>query len=64
MSPMAWHYMYQPPTDGQVFLTWQSGRVKGFASDGYIWADPEAQFHQDIQGYVSALDATVEDEQD
>jgi hypothetical protein len=64
MSPMAWHYMYQPPTDGQVFLTWQSGRVKGFASDGYIWADPEAQFHQDIQGYVRAPAAHVDDGQD
>ncbi|KAF2426165.1 DUF1750-domain-containing protein [Tothia fuscella] len=52
MHPMAWLYMQNPPADGQVFLTWQSPRVKGFASDGYIWADPEATFHHNFGGYT------------
>jgi hypothetical protein len=59
MSPVAWLYMQNPPQDGQVFLTWQSPNVKGFASDGYIWADPEAQFHHTISGYVSGAHITI-----
>jgi hypothetical protein len=56
MSPMAWTYFNQAPSDGQLFLAWQPPRMqRSFATDGYIWADPEAQFHQDIKGYVGIL---------
>lgn len=53
MSPMAWTYFNQAPSDGQLFLAWQPPRMqKGFATDGYIWADQEQQFLQEIKGYV------------
>lgn len=56
MSPMAWTYFNQAPSDGQLFLAWQPPRMqKGFATDGYIWADQEQQFLQEIRGYVWML---------
>ncbi|QDS71663.1 hypothetical protein FKW77_007755 [Venturia effusa] len=53
MCTMAWTYFNQAPGDGQLFLAWQPPRMqRGFATDGYIWADQESQFHQEIRGYT------------
>ncbi|KAL2358571.1 hypothetical protein BJ546DRAFT_946096 [Cryomyces antarcticus] len=53
LAPMSWQYMHAPQ-DGTVLLAWQaSGAMEGrFASDGYVWADPEATFAQSIRGYT------------
>lgn len=57
MSPMAWTYFNQAPSDGQLFLAWQPPRMQSrFATDGYIWADQESQFHQEIKGYVGIFE--------
>ena len=56
MAPMSWQYFQIPPTDGTVLLEWQpvNQRSNAYASDGYIWADPELSFTQETQrGYVS-----------
>ena len=51
---MNWMIMDAPP-DGSVMLVWQPLNQLGmhFASDGYIWADPEQAFSSDAKGYVS-----------
>ena len=38
-------------------LVWQPLGKMGtqFASDGYIWADPETAFSSEARGYVSPL---------
>jgi hypothetical protein len=60
MSPMAWTYFNQAPSDGQLFLAWQPPRMqRSFATDGYIWADPETQFHQEIKGYVRTFNVPL-----
>ena len=47
-------YFQVPPQDGTVLLTWQPPVMQSrFASDGYIWADPEATYTIEIKGYVS-----------
>ncbi|KAF2147415.1 uncharacterized protein K452DRAFT_293839 [Aplosporella prunicola CBS 121167] len=56
VAPMYWHYFSSPPPDGTVLLEWQppTGQ-KGlkFASDGYLWADPETTFtYQSPRGYT------------
>jgi Fungal domain of unknown function (DUF1750) len=54
MAPMAWQFIYKPPDDGTVFLAWQPPALRGaFASDGYIWAEPEATYHFESRGFVS-----------
>lgn len=56
MAPMAWQYFQNPPSDGTLFLEWQpvNQRSNAYASDGYIWADPESSFTYESQrGYVS-----------
>jgi hypothetical protein len=65
IQPVSWTYLAQPPADGTVFLEWQSpqaqvqaqraGRMSGFASDGYAWADPETQYQQEVKGFVRVL---------
>ncbi|KAB2580033.1 hypothetical protein BFW01_g5399 [Lasiodiplodia theobromae] len=55
MAPMAWQYFQNPPNDGTVFLEWQpvNQRSNAYASDGYIWADPESSFTYESQrGYT------------
>ncbi|KAF2402443.1 DUF1750-domain-containing protein [Trichodelitschia bisporula] len=54
MAPMAWQYLQVPPTDGQVFLTWQPAGQRGnkLSSDGYVWADAESTFHYEKNGYT------------
>ena len=56
MKPMAWTYL-SPPQDGQMFIVWQTQRMgTGFATDGYVWTDPEATYRHQTQGYVSDQD--------
>lgn len=46
-------YFQAPPQDGTVLLTWQPPVMQSrFASDGYIWADPEATYTIEIKGYT------------
>ncbi|TLD35128.1 DUF1750-domain-containing protein [Venturia nashicola] len=53
MSTVAWTYFNQAPSDGHLFLAWQPPRMqKSFATDGYIWADQEQQYLQEIKGYT------------
>ena len=53
VSAMNWMFLDAPP-DGSVLLVWQplSQLQTRFASDGYIWADPEHAFSQPHKGYV------------
>ena len=52
-SPMNWTYL-NAPADGTVLLVWQAPQLGPvFASDGYIWADPEQAFSLDGKGHVS-----------
>ncbi len=53
VAPMSWTYLQAPP-DGTMFLAWQPVAQRGasFSSDGYVWADPEAAFTFEVQGYV------------
>ena len=51
-APMNWTYL-DAPADGTVLLVWQPSQLGNhFASDGYIWADPEQAFSLDAKGYV------------
>ena len=51
-SPMIWTYL-NAPVDGTVLLVWQPPQLgPNYASDGYIWADPEQAFTLDAKGYV------------
>ena len=54
-SPVVWQYL-QPPQDGTMFLAWQPlGQVGSmFATDGYVWAEPEITYQQEFNGYVSS----------
>ena len=54
LSPVAWQFI-TPLKDGTLLLMWQpSAHLQNtYATDGYIWADPERQFLQDCKGYVS-----------
>lgn len=56
VAPMTWQYFQNPPNDGTVFLEWQPVNQRGnaYASDGYVWADPESSYSYESQrGYVS-----------
>lgn len=54
VAPVSWTYLQAPPADGTVFLAWQPESQRGtrFASDGYVWADPEANYTFERHGYV------------
>ncbi|KAF2455434.1 hypothetical protein BDY21DRAFT_307638 [Lineolata rhizophorae] len=51
---VSWSYQTTPP-DGSLFLEWfptgNPRRGDKFASDGYIWVDPEQKYAQNIGGY-------------
>ncbi|KAK7552651.1 hypothetical protein IWX49DRAFT_122334 [Phyllosticta citricarpa] len=54
-APVSWQYFQAPPGDGTVFLEWQPTNQRGsmYASDGYMWADPEQTYTFDSQrGYT------------
>ncbi|KAF1916189.1 hypothetical protein BDU57DRAFT_496527 [Ampelomyces quisqualis] len=52
-SPVAWTYFSSPPPDGAVLLAFQPPRMQThFASDGMVWADPEAAFDMNVRGYT------------
>lgn len=55
LAPVAWTYLGGGlPLDGSVLLVWRGGRCAGMcASDGYIWAEPELHFVNEVRGYVS-----------
>ncbi len=56
-APMNWMFLHCPQ-DGDVMLVWQPPPMgTTFASDGYIWADPEAAFTSEMRGYVRDLSA-------
>ena len=48
-APFFWTYL-DKPTEGTVLLTWQPLQRLGthFASDGYVWAQPEQAAKQDF----------------
>ncbi|KAI9824878.1 MAG: hypothetical protein M1832_001483 [Thelocarpon impressellum] len=51
-APMNWTYL-DAPADGTVLLVWQAPQLgTHFASDGYVWADPEQAFSLDAKGYT------------
>ncbi|KAJ5273369.1 hypothetical protein N7478_008494 [Penicillium angulare] len=52
-KPVHWTFLDGPP-DGTVMLTWQPLGHLGtnFASDGYVWADPEQAFSFESRGYT------------
>lgn len=52
-APVRWEY-WQPPRDGSVFLVWQPQVQMGdnFASDGYVWQEPERATQHSIGGVV------------
>lgn len=40
--PVSWTYLGVPPEDGTIFLEYVSAmRAHHFATDGYVWLDPE-----------------------
>ncbi|MCJ1248773.1 hypothetical protein MMC30_005992 [Trapelia coarctata] len=53
LASMNWLFLDAPP-DGTVILVWQPLAQLGtrFATDGYVWADPEQFVSQEYQGYV------------
>lgn len=53
-KPVSWQYI-TPPSDGTLFLAWQPTNHLGntFASDGYVFPEPETVLHQLCRGYVS-----------
>ncbi|KAI9767434.1 MAG: hypothetical protein M1840_005663 [Geoglossum simile] len=48
-----WTYLDAPP-DGSLYLVWQPLLQMGthFASDGYIWTDPEQAYTLEAKGYT------------
>jgi hypothetical protein len=48
-APFAWTIL-ECPQDGTIYLTWQPASRRGaeFASDGYVWAGPEAYHRNDV----------------
>ena len=50
LKPMQWQFL-DAPADG---TSWQPLEHSGthFASDGYIYGDPEQCFKSDVRGYV------------
>ncbi|KAI9720630.1 MAG: hypothetical protein M1812_002810 [Candelaria pacifica] len=53
LAAMSWTYL-DTPSDGSVLLVWQPLAQLGtnFASDGYVWADPETAFNSPVRGYT------------
>ncbi|KAL8797721.1 MAG: hypothetical protein Q9195_000073 [Heterodermia aff. obscurata] len=53
IAPMSWQFLDAPP-DGTVMLQWQPLGHMGTqaATDGYVWAGPEAPFTTPNRGYV------------
>jgi len=53
VASMNWMFL-DAPADGTVLLVWQPLAQLGtrFATDGYIWADPEQSVSQEYRGYV------------
>ncbi|KAI9701831.1 MAG: hypothetical protein M1836_001175 [Candelina mexicana] len=53
LAAMSWTYL-DAPSDGSVLLVWQPLAQLGtnFASDGYVWADPETAFNSPVRGYT------------
>lgn len=56
LQPVQWQFL-DAPQDGSVLLVWQPLEYldTNFASDGYVWADAEQAFSQEIRGYVRSL---------
>lgn len=52
LSPMSWTYV-STPQDGTMWLEWLSPDRNNdrFPSDGYVWADPEQTFRQNVGGF-------------
>jgi len=51
-APMNWMFL-SLPQDGDVMLVWQPPQMSiNAASDGYVWADTETAFQQEVGGYV------------
>lgn len=59
MRPVRWEY-WQAPPDGKIALCWQPQSQLGnnFATDGYVWAEPEAQFSVNVHGWVRRQQST------
>lgn len=53
---MSWQFL-DAPADGTVMLEWQPLSRLGThaATDGYVWADPEAAYTSQIRGYVRQI---------
>ena len=51
--PVVWQYL-TPPQDGTILLAWQPTAQVGqiYATDGYIWAEPENVFTHQYNDYV------------
>ncbi|KAL9124199.1 MAG: hypothetical protein Q9217_006447, partial [Psora testacea] len=53
ISTMTWMALLEPPRDGTLMLVWQPPQMQThFASDGYLWADPERAFSQQMRGFT------------
>ncbi|KAJ5703619.1 hypothetical protein N7493_011544 [Penicillium malachiteum] len=52
-KPVHWMFL-ESPTDGTVMLTWLplAHLANKFASDGYVWADPEQTFSFESRGFT------------
>lgn len=48
-SPFCWQFL-DKPADGTVLMTWQPLQrlATNFATDGYVWAPPEALYKHDL----------------
>ncbi|KAI9843839.1 MAG: hypothetical protein M1837_006100 [Sclerophora amabilis] len=53
-APMNWTFL-DAPTDGAILLVWQPGQLgTQFASDGYLWGDPESAFSLNAKDCIPA----------
>jgi hypothetical protein len=56
-APMTWTFL-DAPQDGTIMLVWQPSKLGNqFASDGYIWADPEIGHTLNARNCVSSWDS-------
>lgn len=53
LAPMSWNYV-SAPQDGTIWLEWMSPRQNNgrFATDGYVWNDPEQAFRMSVNGFT------------
>lgn len=60
VAPFYWTYL-DAPADGTILLVWQplSRRGVEFASDGYIWPQPEACLRHDLGNGLVSLTAAL-----